>query len=359
MIKKRMLNEAKFSDGFKLSNDKKTIVGFNKQDAADEFGNKFKKDKNGKWKFEGEEHDYAVSDDMQDKIAQLVDKWKKNNKSSHNNNEYNTPSTWENIGKSLCFLVIHNLTDGKMKGFEASGGDKNISGEKFAESVKPEDMLDRFKNAFKNIDEIDDNFLKKNNIFQIMDNFAARAAYHEAKNEDKLNQDQLDKYGTEEDGKFKYNIDFIKSNTATKSYYTKIFNEFQDALDEGVKAGKAEVDKLKSGEGGKVKDPLTGQTVSVDKDSFKKQLAKGALNKAGEIAGDLLGINDGKDIFSMAIRGVIGMIKDNGGIRKVLKMGKQIAWKKNGKLKNKDVKKHVDELNKDIEKRAKNKEIPE
>lgn len=351
-----LLLEAKLTDVFQVDEEKKKILKILKPDEVKLFKDRLKQNDDGQWYYENDETEvkYEIDNSAQEKLSQLLKKSKSNGRDE---NPYSNVDVWRKIGESLCYLVMNKVTNGKMKDGDAKVADYASN---LANEVEPEEFVTRFRMAFKGNKEVDDSFFKDHNIFEVMNIFAARAAYLDAKHDDSLNADQLDKYATEKDGKIEYDEDFIASNTATKTETKKYLNEFEDAMDNGVKDGKEAVEKTKD-KGGKIKDPLTGEVVEIDGPSFFKKLGSKALAGAAGVVGDVLGITDGKDIFSMAFRGILGMIRDEGGIRKMLARGKKAAWKQNKKLKNKTVKQNVLKLIKIIKDKSREKPrgIPE
>lgn len=348
MIKKRMLNEAKLSDAFKLSDDKKSIVGINKQDDAEKFANKFKKGKDGKWTFEGDEQDYAVSDDMQDEIAKLVSTAEKNSK---NDSSSIKASDFKTLGTSIAYGILlgENMNPEKVwvKDAEVDTTKTGLKPEQIEANLALDGLKDKIKLLFDDI-EFPDSYFKDKYVGDFVEDMARRSAYKQAEQKGKLKSDV--EYTKGEDADKTYEK-IISTDEATKGYYDKEYNDFESNMAEGVKAGSETVQK-----GGKVTDPITNKSCDV-KPSLLAKIKTGIadmMSATGAIVADILGL-DNKDIFSRMVKYAIG----GKSLSDVLRSGTKSILKQGEKIKNSEVKKHNDETIKACAKAEKDKTLPE
>lgn len=353
----------KVSDVFKIEEkDKKkylTEILKNKDSEVDKFAEKVTKTKDGKTYFltvkeDGKEVEYIFGEKLTDTAKQKFPKAKVKEEITEKN-PYNLPDAFRKLGESIALLAISGLTNGKMKG--NTKGKLNMDSETLSDAVDSSLIKDRYRIVFKGIESFNDEYYEKHTVYDIMEECAARSAYFEAKDAHKLSDDTEYVVLNDEKKIEKFNTDTIKTDNATKSFYSKTLKEFQDNFDNGVKSAKEQCDKNK--DGGKIKDPITGKTVEIPEEGAIKHMFKAMGSGIGNFAMDTLGISSGKDIYSMMIRGIIGQFKEGSSVRRLLAAGAKARYNKVKKLKVSIVKGHIDELAKEIEEAKRNGSIPE
>lgn len=308
------------------------------------------KSKDGKVYFlEYEKENYTFDEKLTDKCKELYPNAKEKVEKNDDAGKYDLDKAFELLGESITYLAISGITGGKMnKGVD-------VDSKELSKGIEGDVVLDRYKIVFKNIDEKDDFYTSKT-VYDIMDDFAARAAYFEANKAGKTDSSKEYVKKGEDDKIESFDVDLIKSDSATKAFFEKTLAGYQDSFDAGAKKAKEQCEKNK--DGGKIKDPITNKVLEVPSSSIIGKALKDTAGKIGGTIRDVLGLN-GNDIYSKMFGMIVGQFKDGSTCRKLLAKASAARYKDAKKLKLKVVKGHVLEVIKAVEAAKKDKAIPQ